>query len=676
MLGGRRREGALATGLSLALLLLLGSLLGTPAGLTQGACEEDPDLPHCSDPMMEVSAPGRVSADREALRGGEAAHPALAVNVTNQGAEELEVSLEAGNPTGPIEAQGTEAAVPAQTTVAIPVNLTVPPSTPAGSYPLPLYVNTSGTNTHSPASEQVETQLFVPWWTTGGVDWVWGTGGGLHVELSLTGFRANGPVDLLVATPDHTSQPRLLETGERLAQGQATTASWIVTLDGDPENVDLHVLPVVATGGGLSCLEPDTGALAGFDEARPGEGCQQVAGGTFGTTGQVGGWAGVLVLVAMGVLLLGMVGAVGLGLFVLRRGGPGPPARALGSYLVVAGLGFIPLAARFLLQEYLGIGVAVQIVSDWMLVPLLLTVVALSAAILTFALSYPTVHPRLRGSRRWPALPLVPSTILGTGLLVLLLQDLQGAFVWTMVIAMSYLVICATLATLVFRRRARAADTDLQEQRLSFMFRAVGVPLSLGGLAVLAITLAGLSGSLAIVGTGVLQVGMALLALLPVLGMAWGLLKYKVVDLERGLRITVSRGFVGASLIAVFFVASEAAETFFSETIGPYLGLLAAGLLVLALVPLERFGQRLASQVVPEPPDADSYRSFRRMEVYRATYEEATADGTLSEREQQTLSSLAESLDLSASEVAFVEAEVRREREGQTEPPGAGAAAG
>lgn len=167
------------------------------------------------------------------------------------------------------------------------------------------------------------------------------------------------------------------------------------------------------------------------------------------------------------------------------------------------------------------------------------------------------------------------------------------------------------------------------------------------------------------------------MALGPAAGMAWGLLKDKVVDLETKLRFTVSLGFVVSVFVAIFFVASEAAETFFTDAIGPYAGLLAAGLLVLAIAPLERLGSKLASGVVEEPVDEEGYETFRKLEVYRATYEEATADAALSDRERRTLDSMAGNLGLSKEERGFVEERVAQERDrARSDPSGSVVEAG
>lgn len=124
--------------------------------------------------------------------------------------------------------------------------------------------------------------------------------------------------------------------------------------------------------------------------------------------------------------------------------------------------------------------------------------------------------------------------------------------------------------------------------------------------------------------------------------------------------------------VAIFFVASEAAETFFTDAIGPYAGLVAAGLLVLAIAPLERLGRKVASGVVDEPVDEEEYEKYRKLEVYRATYEEVTADEQLSERDRRTLDAMAANLGLSEEERRFVEEQVGQERaSGEREAAGA-----
>jgi len=119
------------------------------------------------------------------------------------------------------------------------------------------------------------------------------------------------------------------------------------------------------------------------------------------------------------------------------------------------------------------------------------------------------------------------------------------------------------------------------------------------------------------------------------------------------LRWTLSKSTVAAVFIAVFFVASEAAQQFLGETLGStYVGIAAAGALVFVLSPLQRAAERLAEKAVPlhEPapvargekaspgPSEDAFARAVRLALR----------GGITRREEHDLAVLADSLGLSA----------------------------
>lgn len=641
----------------------VGALLVLSTASAQGACAGEPAPPHCVEPDVEVELPDAVRASYETLEGGEPATLTVEVNVTydSPAEDESEVTVE---PAGsPFQAEGGAETVSTGETVTVPVGVVVAADARAGAHEFPLVVNTSATDVHEPTSQRVGTEVRVPWIVSGHTTTVpsFETSG----DEIRAGFRTevlvNGPVDVLATSELNTVEPRVHEPGDAFSQGALETSWEVRVTDLDDGAYELSLWPVVSAGDGLACIG-DEGRPVGLEGGAPPEECRRI-GGISGQVSTPSGASRALHLAAVTSIALGMVGALGLGVYVLRQAWREVPGLSLGGYLVLAGIGFGTLAATELGGLLLDTSVSdlVGFDENFLIFP---TMALLPGALLTFAVSYPTLHPALRGRRAWPLVTMGPSLLLAVYLVVSFALDggpndmplsrgvpLIGGF-----------VLGALLAAWIFRRRSHRASTDLEHRRLRYMERAVALPFGGGAALLLALYVPDVLGLLDSFPRSLQGPVLAVMALGPAAGMAWGLLKYKVVDLETKLRFTVSRGFVVSVFVAIFFVASEAAETFFTDAIGPYAGLVAAGLLVLAIAPLERMGSRLASGVVDEPVDEDEYEKFRRLEVYRATYEEATADEALTDRERGTLDSMAENLGLSEEERRFVEEQVAEER--------------
>ncbi|MGQ0536476.1 MAG: hypothetical protein ACT4PT_10430 [Methanobacteriota archaeon] len=82
--------------------------------------------------------------------------------------------------------------------------------------------------------------------------------------------------------------------------------------------------------------------------------------------------------------------------------------------------------------------------------------------------------------------------------------------------------------------------------------------------------------------------------------LTYAILRHQLLGLDVKVRFAISKSTIAAVFIAVFFVASEAAQQFFGERSGSqYLGIVAAGALVFAIAPLSRLAERVAYQLVP-----------------------------------------------------------------------------
>ncbi len=209
------------------------------------------------------------------------------------------------------------------------------------------------------------------------------------------------------------------------------------------------------------------------------------------------------------------------------------------------------------------------------------------------------------------------------------------------------LAILLIVAGLWLVATARARPTERRACR-NLAWMALGMPV-LGMLAVTAFGSYASALDSGIMG-GARAVGVAMLA--------YAILRHALFDIDLKVKWTVKQSTVAAFFVTVFFFVSEAAETFFSAAIGPYLGLVAAALLVFALAPLQRVAERVADAAMPHVEDTQAYREGRKEEVYRATLAELVADGRVSTKERRALFRLQESLGLDATVANRLEAEV------------------
>lgn len=146
--------------------------------------------------------------------------------------------------------------------------------------------------------------------------------------------------------------------------------------------------------------------------------------------------------------------------------------------------------------------------------------------------------------------------------------------------------------------------------------------------------------------------------LLYALLLAYGILRTQLFDLDVRMRRGISRGTLAASFVVVYLVASQAARLLVEPAWGPWLGLVAAALLVLALSPLQGLAERFAAALVPT-----SSSDARRLEVFESAVADAYAQGRgeLSSEDREFLSALARDLGITPRERDFLQ---RRPRTG------------
>lgn len=139
--------------------------------------------------------------------------------------------------------------------------------------------------------------------------------------------------------------------------------------------------------------------------------------------------------------------------------------------------------------------------------------------------------------------------------------------------------------------------------------------------------------------------------------------KYRLFDMEIRLKRGVKATTIAAAFIAIFFVVSESAAAFFSGSIGPYLGIVAAGLLVFALAPLQRVAERVANTAMPRATGTEDYFTWRKLQVYHAALDGAMQDGEITAKERAILARLRRELGIADRDAAALEEDLVRRSE-------------
>jgi VanZ family protein len=190
---------------------------------------------------------------------------------------------------------------------------------------------------------------------------------------------------------------------------------------------------------------------------------------------------------------------------------------------------------------------------------------------------------------------------------------------------------------------------------------SLGRPALVAGLGLFVAPALGTLSTLAPAGTGleefffdglygvVTLTGLALLA--------YALLRHQMFDLDIRLKRGLKGSTVAAVFVAVFFAVSEAAQAFFESRTGSTgLGIGAAALLVFAIAPLQRLGDRVADRALPNVQPADpNYVLRKKRETYRNAYEAAWADGHLTPKDARLLAEIKVALGLPDKEYAAIE---------------------
>ena len=140
---------------------------------------------------------------------------------------------------------------------------------------------------------------------------------------------------------------------------------------------------------------------------------------------------------------------------------------------------------------------------------------------------------------------------------------------------------------------------------------------------------------------------------------AYGILRTQLFDIDLSIRWTIKQSTLAGIFVAIMFVISEGASEFLAAELGAVSGLLAAGVVMFFLAPLQRFAERVATAAMPNTQNTPEYVAFRKMQVYEAAFSEAQHEDGISDRERALLARLRDSLDISASDARSIEDELQ-----------------
>lgn len=139
------------------------------------------------------------------------------------------------------------------------------------------------------------------------------------------------------------------------------------------------------------------------------------------------------------------------------------------------------------------------------------------------------------------------------------------------------------------------------------------------------------------------------------IGVTYAILRYQLFDIDLKVKLTIERSALVAVFGAAFFVGSELLEKLlpFDSVL---LGIASAGLIALALKPIERYAHRLADNLLPTVKEkSPDYLADRKLDVYRAAVESALEDGDVSAKERSVLERLRGKLGIAPDDASRVE---------------------
>lgn len=144
-----------------------------------------------------------------------------------------------------------------------------------------------------------------------------------------------------------------------------------------------------------------------------------------------------------------------------------------------------------------------------------------------------------------------------------------------------------------------------------------------------------------------------------VLLLSYGILKVQLFDIDLRIKRGIRRSTVAAVFVAVFFVVEQVAQNYLSARFGLLLGAVAAGLTLFAFSHIHHFAERVANGAMPDVTPTPEYLAYRKLEVYRAAFEDLYGDDRVSDKERAMLDHLCAKLGIRPDDARAIESDVR-----------------
>ncbi len=245
------------------------------------------------------------------------------------------------------------------------------------------------------------------------------------------------------------------------------------------------------------------------------------------------------------------------------------------------------------------------------------------------AMRYPGASPSLRRAHVAVAVALVLERAYGAGTRLAVAEPPTVSWIVIAAVNFGIPIIIASL----WLWRASAAGDPRTGRNLAFITL---------GMVVLAMVLVPMEQF------SIYWIVLAFARICAVLILAHAIVRHQILGIDVKARWTISRGTIAAVFLAVFFIAGEAAQQFFGAALdSAYLGIVAAGMLVFALAPLQRLADGLAVRAVPVDKGGMKTGMTPAEETFAMIARRLAADGEISADDEMTLARLATELGLS-----------------------------
>lgn len=136
---------------------------------------------------------------------------------------------------------------------------------------------------------------------------------------------------------------------------------------------------------------------------------------------------------------------------------------------------------------------------------------------------------------------------------------------------------------------------------------------------------------------------------------AYGILRTQLFDIDLKIRWTLKQSTFAAIVVVITFVISEGVEMLVAAELGDKWGLVAAGVAVLFLKPLQAFAERVVSLLMPNTRNTPEYKASRKAQVYEEAVAEAHAEGGISDKERSLLVRLRDTLGITEIDADAIE---------------------